>query len=381
MKGFDKKGWKKITFGEVCINVNETEKDPLGNGIERYVGLEHIETESLHIKTWGNVAEGTTFTKSFKKGQVLFGKRRAYLKKAAVAEFDGLCSGDILVFEANENIIDKRLFPFLVSSDRFFDYAVQTSAGSLSPRTKFQDLAKFEFLLPPKEQQAQLAELLWAADETIENFSILDSILKECIQCFLDNKFNEIEHILKLKDCIIGKPQYGANAPSKPFVNGNPRYIRITDLNDEGYLIEEDKVSIDSLDFEDYLLKNGDFLFARTGNTVGKTLLYKTRMGYCVFAGYLIRFQLNEKVLDPEFLDLFCRTSHYRDFIKKSAKVGAQPNVNADQYSNMEIPVPSVSTQREILKTFAEMKNGLTNCREVLNKTFALYKKLINQVF
>jgi len=388
-KDIDKKNWKPVAFGDMCKNLNVSEREPLENGIDRYVGLEHIETENLHIKSWGNVADGTTFTKRFSKGQVLFGKRRPYLRKAAVADFDGICSGDILVFEANEKTIDPNLLPFIVSSDGFFEYAIQTSAGSLSPRTKFQDLEKLEFFLPPKDQQAKLAELLWTADEVVQKYKGLNIVLKNNVQTFLDNKFgfikNEIRELnqkpLKLLDCILGKAQYGANAPSKSFEENSPRYIRITDLNDDGYLIQEDKVTINSRDYYDYILKDGDFLFARTGNTVGKTLLYSSQMGHCVYAGYLIRFKLNKETLLPEFLDLFCRTSLYQDFIRKSVKVGAQPNINAEQYSNMSLPVPTTDIQDEILKQFYKMKSALDLNSNTLITSNNIQKQLINQIF
>jgi type I restriction enzyme S subunit len=159
----DKSTWKPVTFGDVVQEVRTTIKDPKGEGIERVVGLEHIETENIHLSKWASIEEDTTFTKGFKKGHVLFGRRRAYLKKAAQAGFDGICSGDITVMEAKDELLPE-LLPFLVCNDKFFDYAVKHSAGGLSPRTKFKDLANYEFLLPPKDQQAKLAELLWAAD-------------------------------------------------------------------------------------------------------------------------------------------------------------------------------------------------------------------------
>lgn len=388
-KGINNKDWKPVAFGEMCSNLNESLRNPLANGIERYVGLEHIETGNLHIKNWGNISDGTTFTKRFRKGQVLFGKRRAYLRKAAMADFDGICSGDILVFEANEKVINPALLPFIVSSDKFLDYAVQTSAGSLSPRTKFQDLAKLIFLLPPKDQQAKLVELLWAADGVVEKYNSLEFSLKNNLQTYLDIKFsvsknridNFNQNIASLKDCIIGKAQYGANAPSMPFVENSPRYIRITDLNDDGYLIAEDRVTINSSNYEDYLLSDGDFLFARTGNTVGKTLLYKEDMGHCVYAGYLIRFKLNPEILLPDYLDLFCRTTYYRDFIRKSVKVGAQPNINAEQYSNMLIPLPTLKIQRQILNQFVKFKSSLDQNKNILNQCNAIQKQLINQIF
>lgn len=129
-------GWRRVRFGDVVRNVDVAERNPLENGLERYVGLEHLDPESLHIKRWGLIEEGTSFTRKFIEGQVLFGKRRAYQRKAAVAEFDGICSGDILVFEPKGDDLIPELLPFIVQSDGFFEKALGTSAGSLSPRTK-----------------------------------------------------------------------------------------------------------------------------------------------------------------------------------------------------------------------------------------------------
>ncbi len=169
----DTSNWDKVTLGDIVRSLTIATKDPLSEGFERYVGLEHIETGNMHIKSWGNVADGTTFTRVFRKGQVLFGKRRAYQKKAALAEFDGICSGDILVCEAIEDAVLPELLPFIFQSDRFFEHAIKTSAGSLSPRTKFKDLAKFSFRLSAKlDDQKRIADLLWSIDEyevTIRN--------------------------------------------------------------------------------------------------------------------------------------------------------------------------------------------------------------------
>ena len=94
---FDRSEWKHVRFGDVVENINETERDPEEAGIDRFIGLEHLEPGSLHVREWGNVADGTTFTRRCRPGQVLFGKRRAYQRKVAVAEFDAVVSGDIYV--------------------------------------------------------------------------------------------------------------------------------------------------------------------------------------------------------------------------------------------------------------------------------------------
>ncbi len=158
----------KIQFGKVVVNMNQSERNPLEQGITRFIGLEHLEPENIRLNSWGNIADGTTFTKLFRKGQALFGKRRAYLKKAAIADFDGICSGDILVFEAKSEKLLPELLPYIVQNDAFFQYAVTTSAGSLSPRTKWKDLANFAFYLPEIQIQQNLIDIFNTLENTIE---------------------------------------------------------------------------------------------------------------------------------------------------------------------------------------------------------------------
>ncbi len=159
------KGWRTVRFGDVVRDVNQAERRPLEAGLERFIGLEHIEPENLYLKQWGLLADGEiSFTKRFRKGQVLFGKRRAYQRKVAVAEFDGVCSSDILTFEPKDDGLIPEFLPFIVQSDGFFEHALGTSSGSLSPRTRWNQLQDYEFPLPSKEDQCRIAEILWAAE-------------------------------------------------------------------------------------------------------------------------------------------------------------------------------------------------------------------------
>jgi len=159
-----KPGWRKVKFGEVVRLSKARCADPLAEGIERYVGLEHLEPGDLRIRSWGNVADGVTFTSVFQPGQVLFGKRRAYQRKVAVADFAGVCSGDIYVLESQDaNVLLPELLPFICQTDAFFEHAVGTSAGSLSPRTNWTSLAGFAFALPPLEEQQRAVDAIQAA--------------------------------------------------------------------------------------------------------------------------------------------------------------------------------------------------------------------------
>ncbi len=145
------------------------------------VGLEHLTPGEITLSTWNNDNENT-FTKMFRKGDMLFGRRRAYLKKAAVAPFDGICSGDITVIEAIPGRILPTLLPFIIQNDDLFEFAVGKSAGSLSPRVKWEHLKNYEFELPDMEKQKKLAELLWAMDETKKAYQKLISATDDLVK-------------------------------------------------------------------------------------------------------------------------------------------------------------------------------------------------------
>ncbi|MXW76584.1 MAG: restriction endonuclease subunit S [Acidimicrobiaceae bacterium] len=156
-------GWRWVRFGEVVRQTKETTKDPESEGLTRIVGLEHLDPESLPLRRWlelDELSDGTNFTRVFRARQVLFGRLRAYQRKVSVPDFDGVCSGDILVFEPSGDDLLAEFLPYVVQSDAFFDHALGTTAGSLLPRTKWQELAKYELALPPSAIQHRLAGIL-----------------------------------------------------------------------------------------------------------------------------------------------------------------------------------------------------------------------------
>lgn len=146
--------------------------------VERFVGLENIEPNNYIIQGWGNISDGTTFTKIFSKGDILFGKRRAYLKKVAIADFDGICSNDILVIRAINKKITQELLPFYISSEAFINHAIKTSAGSLSPRTKWKDLSVMEISIPDLETQGKIVKILNNIQDVLQQLKQQKSDLK-----------------------------------------------------------------------------------------------------------------------------------------------------------------------------------------------------------
>jgi type I restriction enzyme, S subunit len=186
LRNLDKSNWQKVKLGDVVTEPKDTVKDFAKEHIDYVVGLEHIDSEDIHLRRWASRDNSTTFSKKFSPGDVLFGRRRTYLRKVAQAIFSGICSGDITVMRAKSGLLPE-LLPFLINSDKFFDYAVKHSAGSLSPRVKFKDLADYEFLLPPKDQQAKLAELLWSVDAVLEQILLLLKNNERYIESLIEN--------------------------------------------------------------------------------------------------------------------------------------------------------------------------------------------------
>ena len=169
----------KVKLGDVAIEHKET----CGGSKDGYpiVGLEHLTPEEVTLTAWDEDSDNT-FTKVFRKGNVLFGRRRAYLRKAAVAPFDGICSGDITVIEAIPDRILPELLPFIIQNDGLFSFAVGKSAGSLSPRVKWEHLKNYEFELPSMDRQCELAELLWAMDTTKKSYQKLIAATDELVK-------------------------------------------------------------------------------------------------------------------------------------------------------------------------------------------------------
>ncbi|SFI39336.1 type I restriction enzyme, S subunit [Treponema bryantii] len=188
--------------------------------------------------------------------------------------------------------------------------------------------------------------------------------------------------IKKLGELSTEKMSYGTSAPSCDY-DGLVRYIRITDINDDGTL-NEDYVSPKSYE-EKHVLKDGDIVFARTGATVGKTYCYHSSNEKYVYAGYLIRLRPDKTIVNPDYLYYTTKSKEYLDFIKNSQAVAAQPNVNAEKYSNFEIPLPPLEEQKRIVavldKKFAQIETLKTAAEKNLQNTKQLFQSELEKAF
>lgn len=164
MLNLDRSTWRRVKFGDVITSVTSRVDDPSTAGVERYVGLEHLDPGSMTVNRWGSPEDVAATKLLFEPGDVIFGRRRAYQKKVARADFKGICSAHAMVLRAKPEHIDPDFLPVFLSSDEFLDRAVSISVGSLSPTVNWKSLAVQEFDLPPLDQQRRIADLLWAVE-------------------------------------------------------------------------------------------------------------------------------------------------------------------------------------------------------------------------
>src|SRR5947209_52398 len=161
-------GWFNVRFDALADNIVEHVEVPSESDYDRFVGGDHLDSGSLKISRWGSTNDVEAQKLLFKKGHILFGKRNAYLRKVAFADFDGVCSAHMLVIKAKPDYVLEEFLPFFMQTDQFWERALMISEGSMSPTIKWKTLAQQEFLIPPKDEQRRIADILWAVDKTIE---------------------------------------------------------------------------------------------------------------------------------------------------------------------------------------------------------------------
>ena len=216
--------------------------------VERYVGLEHLDPDSLRIRRWGDTSEVESTKLLFQPGDIIFGKRRVYQRKVAVADFEGICSAHAMVLRAKSEIVLPEFLPFFMQSDLFMERALSISVGSLSPTINWKALAKEEFLLPPIQEQARLVEASVAIEATIDGYrNSLDSLNALRISFLNDHFLPRLDTGLPLKSVIDlrsgGTPSrskenyWGGNLPWASGKDLKVRQLSDTEehLTDEGW--------------------------------------------------------------------------------------------------------------------------------------------------
>ncbi len=382
-----KPGWTTVPFGQMVESVGATRKSRGWSGTEagfdRYVGLEHIDSNSLSIKRWGSAADvgANSDLRPFEPGDVIFARRRIYQRKVGLAGFRGVASGHALVFRAKPDVVLPAFLPFLLQSDVFMTRADRFSAGSLSQTVNLSTLLAQEFALPPLKQQEKFIQVLNAVESTDEELAALETsiqgVVDSYLQSFVQKLLRHGRGRIPLFELSTQKPSYGANAPACEYQEGMPRFIRITDIDDSGRLKRTGRVGVNVPDAAKYRVREGDLLVARTGS-VGKTYLSDGAEGDAIFAGYLIRFRLNPSLVWPRYIFWISRSSYFRRWVLRYQRVGVQPNINATEFRMFPVPLPTdIRAQRQLATQLDSLEQGIAAIRQRRVKCACLKRQIM----
>lgn len=264
----------KYKFSEIAYNINQ-KKIPEPGEEKMYIGLEHLDSGSLKVRRWGSEVPITGEKLVMKKGDILFGRRNTYLRRASIAPHDGIFSAHGMIFRPNTEVIDPDYFPFFISSDYFMNAAIRISVGSLSPTVNWKTLKELEFDIPDLDSQRKSAELLTAANKLKESY---EALLEQTDQLV---KSQFIERFGTYKDTQY--PIKTLEELCEPIKDGTHQTPTYTDDKENGYLFLSSKdVTSRYVDWEHPMYippelheqlykriapRKGDILLAKNGTT------------------------------------------------------------------------------------------------------------------
>lgn len=368
-----KEGWTYKKLGEVATVVGGS--TPKSN-IEEYWGGTHYWVTPADLdgskyqgatpRTITDLALQKTNLQLLPIGTVLLSSR-APIGKVAITTVPMYCNQGFKNIVCSNLLLNEFVYWYLFGK---VDYLNSLGRGATFKEISKKATEQIPIPVPPIGEQerivAELDLLSGIIEKKKEQLKAYDLLAQSIFYSMFGDPIDNPKgwEVKKLGEVSTQKLSYGSGASAIQY-NGRIRYVRITDIKEDGEL-NSDIVSPDTFD-EKYLLNEGDILFARSGATVGKTFQYKSRYGKCIFAGYLIRMIPNIEIVLPSYIFAYTKSSYYRSFVSKAQNAVAQPNINAKQYSDLLVPLPPLSLQEE----FAEKVEAIERQKALIQQSIA----------
>ncbi len=370
-----------VKFGDVVRQVKD-KVDPQTAGLERFVAGEHMDSDNLHIRRWGDVGDGylgPAFHMRFKPGQVLYGSRRTYLRKVAVAEFEGITANTTYVIEPQDpDVLLPDFLPFVMQTDSFNEHSIKQSKGSVNPYINFSDITWFEFPLPPIEEQREIVRLLTTVNNYIDSLFEAENKLKVLFDSLAFDLLahRETRAFVKLSEVCSQITVGIASSAAHAYRETGVPLIRNTDIN-AGYISREGMPFLSPEFDEKYRTKRvkvGDVVIARTGKP-GICAVIPPDLDNAQTFTTLIARPIPKK-LNSDFLCWWLNSSHGQQFVQTRKAGGIQQNLNATLLQEMPISLPSLKEQENIVAKIRMALDSLEAIANTKNKTMKLYSKL-----
>jgi type I restriction enzyme, S subunit len=390
-----KPGWKIWRFDQMATNVNVRIDNPSESGMEHYVGLEHLDPDSLKIRRWGTPDDVGATKLMFKKGDIIFGRRRAYQRKLGVAEFDGICSAHAMVLRAKPDVVLPEFLPFFMQSDLFMNRAVEISVGSLSPTINWKTMALQEFALPPMEEQPGLVQLLMNAEAARTTAQDAASHAEKLRKALLLETFDALHRdgtvripllaadfeLQWIKARDAGAILMGRQLSPKYKTGKNTRkYLRVANVFD-GFIDTSDvnEMDFNEAEFATFKLRRGDVLLneGQSRELVGRSAIFCDDVPDCCFQNTLIRFRPNAEVM-PEFAHHYFQYCQYTSrFVQVSKQTTSIAHLGVQRFAEMQFPLVSVDVQKAIVDALSAVVTAIPQLKNRAQKAAAIRDQVV----
>ena len=346
----------RVKFGDVVKDV-KINIDRLNNPYEYYVAGDHMDSEDLTIHRKGCFTTddvGPAFIRVFKPGQILYGSRRTYLKKIAVADFEGVCANTTFVFETKDpHAFEQRLLPFIMLSKDFTTWSIAKSKGSTNPYVLFSDLADFEFELPPLEEQKVLVDKLWAAYRLKEAYKKLLVATDEMVKSQFIEMFgnplslNQKNELKRLGECCILNPR----RPNIALCDTDKvSFIPMPAVSEDGYLVDMTDEEYGKVKKGFTYFENNDVLFAKITPCMenGKgAIVHGLTNGIGMGSTEFHVLRPINGISSPYWLLALTRMPIFRERAAKNMSgTGGQKRVSASYLDHFMVGLPAMEEQR-----------------------------------
>lgn len=378
----DKSTWKIHTFDQIAVNVNDRIDVPAESGLERYVGLEHLTPGELRISRWVDPTEAKAQKLHFLPGDVIFGRRRAYQRKVAQADFEGLCSAHALVLRAKPDVCIEEFLPHFIASDSFMERAIGISVGSTSPTVNWKDLRHQEFLLPTIEEQHRIADLLWQFEQTLESLSEAEQIVSNSRETAFESLIRELDvPLVDLRQLLSYSTVGVVVKPASLYTDsqdGVPA-LRGTDIR-PGVIDTSQCVRFDrekEKDVSKSRLQLDDVVVVRSGRPGDAARISEENVGMNCIDLLLLR---PSSALLGEFLELCLNSTFCRKQTAILSGGSAQQHLNLGNIRSFKIPNVSLSQQNSMVESVARFKSLQAIVHQEILDTQGLKNSLMLQL-
>ena len=377
----------RVLFGDVVRKVSD-KVDPWDSGLERYVAGEHMETDDLRIRRWGLIGDdylGPAFHMRFKPGHVLYGSRRTYLRKVALAEFEGITANTTFVLETKDPVrLMPELLPFLMQTDAFHSYSIKHSKGSVNPYVNFSDLEAFEFLLPPIQEQARLVEALVAAQDSSETMLALVEATRVTQIATFEELLRRAGATPVTLGCIMTAPPRNGYSPVATSHETNHWVLALSAISRLGYRPEQFKpveVGPETLGSRIY---KGNLVISRsnTRELVGLPMVFPEDRTDVSYPDTMMRISVDPEIINTAYLEMCLRSPDCRRQVQSFAAgtSSSMLKINAANLRKVSIPLLPLPQQAEILQGIAQFNPALTFAEQRFYETRRLTIRLANDI-